>query len=193
MNTKKNERFAETDRRIREAFTEMLLNNKIKQISVREICEATGINRSSFYLHYADMPALMTAVVEEKWTQSVKRIQEEMHGDPHIFSKAYIAATLRETKCEAEFYRAYLQNFGTSEIEKGYQALFENVFKPYLRRLGIKNERRMEYQFEFVKAGYFAVIRKWLLYGCLESPEEMAETLKAGMAAVPEDLPLIFT
>ena len=47
MNTKKNERFAETDRRIRKAFTKMVLNKKTNQISVREICEATGINRLS--------------------------------------------------------------------------------------------------------------------------------------------------
>ena len=26
-----------------------------------------------------------------------------------------------------------------------------------------------------MKAGYFAVTRKWLLYGCPETPEEMAE------------------
>lgn len=46
----------------------MVLNKKTNQISVREICEATGINRSSFYLHYADIPALLTAIVGEKWT-----------------------------------------------------------------------------------------------------------------------------
>lgn len=33
MNTKKNERFAETDRRIRKAFTKMVLNKKTNQIS----------------------------------------------------------------------------------------------------------------------------------------------------------------
>ena len=31
MNTKKNERFAETDRRIRKAFTKMVLNKKTNQ------------------------------------------------------------------------------------------------------------------------------------------------------------------
>ena len=67
----------------------MVLNKKTNQISVREICEATGINRSSFYLHYADIPALITAIVGEKWTESVERIHEEMHGDPNIFSEAY--------------------------------------------------------------------------------------------------------
>ena len=137
MNTKKNERFAETDRRIRKAFTKMVLNKKTNQISVREICEATGINRSSFYLHYADIPALITAIVWEKWTESVERIHEEMHGDPNIFSEAYVAATLREAKRDRAFYRAYFEKFGTAELEKGYQTLFENVFKPFFRRLGI--------------------------------------------------------
>lgn len=109
----------------------MVLNKKTNQISVREICEATGINRSSFYLHYADIPALITAIVWEKWTESVERIHEEMHGDPNIFSEAYVAATLREAKRDRTFYRAYFEKFGTAELEKGYQTLFENVFKPF--------------------------------------------------------------
>lgn len=161
---------------------------KTNQISVREICEATGINCSSFYLHYADIPALITAIVGEKWTESVERIHEEMHGDPNIFSEAYVAATLREAKRDRAFYRAYFEKFGTAELEKGYQTLFENVFKPFFRRLGIESEHCMEYHFEFVKAGYFAVTRKWLLYGCPETPEEMAKIIKRSMAAIPDDL-----
>ena len=82
-------------------------------------CEATGINRSSFYLHYADIPALITAIVEEKWTESVERIHEEMHGDPNIFSEAYVAATLREAKRDRRFTGRILRNFGTAELEKG--------------------------------------------------------------------------
>lgn len=118
MNTKKNERFAETDRRIRKAFTKMVLNKKTNQISVREICEATGINRSSFYLHYADIPALLTAIVEEKWTESVERIHEEMHGDPNIFSEAYVAATLREAKRAGRFTGRILRNSARQNWKK---------------------------------------------------------------------------
>lgn len=167
----------------------MVLNKKTNQISVREICEATGINRSSFYLHYTDVPALMTVIVEEKWAEATKRIQEEMRGDTNIFSEAYVAATLREARRDRAFYRAYFEKFGTAEVEKGYQTLFENVFKPFFRRLGIESEHCMEYHFEFVKAGYFAVTRKWLLYGCPETPEEMAKIIKRSMAAIPDDLP----
>ena len=167
----------------------MVLNKKTNQISVREICEATGINRSSFYLHYTDVPALMTVIVEEKWAEATKRIQEEMRGDTNIFSEAYVAATLREARRDGAFYLAYFEKFGTAEMEKGYQTLFENVFKPYFRLLGIEGEHCMEYHFEFVKAGYFAVTRKWLLYGCPETPEEMAKIIKRSMAAIHDDLP----
>ena len=100
-----------------------------------------------------------------------------------------MAATLREAKRDRAFYRAYFEKFGTAELEKGYQTLFENVFKPFFRQLGIESEHCMEYHFEFVKAGYFAVTRKWLLYGCPETPEEMAKIIKRSMAAIPDDLP----
>lgn len=155
---------------------------------MREICEATGINRSSFYLHYADIPALITAIVWEKWTESVERIHEEMHGDPNIFSEAYVAATLREAKRDRAFYRAYFEKFGTAELEKAIRRCLKtssSLFSAARHR-----ERALHgISFEFVKAGYFAVTRKWLLYGCPETPEEMAKIIKRSMAAIPDDLP----
>lgn len=35
----------------------------------------------------------------------------------------------------------------------------------------------MEYHIEFFKAGMSAIIKKWLLTNCKESPEEMIEIL----------------
>ena len=62
MNQKNNQRFQDTDRRIREYFLSALSEREITKITVQEICAHVGINRSSFYLHYKDVYDLLDAM-----------------------------------------------------------------------------------------------------------------------------------
>ena len=40
---------------IRKAFMDLLKQKPIQSISIRELCETAGINRGTFYTHYADI------------------------------------------------------------------------------------------------------------------------------------------
>lgn len=50
---------------IRKAFTELLRQKPIQDISIRELCAAAGINRGTFYLHYKDIYDLRDQIEEE--------------------------------------------------------------------------------------------------------------------------------
>ena len=50
---------------IRKQFTELLAAKPIQSITVRELCERTGINRSTFYNHYRDVYDLLEKIEEE--------------------------------------------------------------------------------------------------------------------------------
>ncbi|MBP3703929.1 MAG: TetR/AcrR family transcriptional regulator [Clostridia bacterium] len=189
MNQKNNQRFQETDRRIREYFAAALAERDIGRITVNEICQGVGINRSSFYLHYQDVYALLDAVMEEIGRELFVDFDQAAAQAENYFSDEYLIVILRHTKKHAALYRAYIAHVGMGEIEKGYQSLFEGLIKPYLRRLGIESEREMEYYFSFVQAGFFAVMGKWISYGCAETPEEMVRIIRHVMAPIPEGLP----
>ena len=105
------------------------------------------------------------------------------------FSEPYMLVMLKHVQKHAGLYRAYIEHVGMASIEKGYQSLFEGLFKPYFRRLGMESEREMQYYFVFASTGFLAVVRKWLYYGCIETPEEMTRIIRQSMAPIPEDLP----
>lgn len=189
MNQKNNQRFQETDKRIRDFFVKSLEEKNISQITVREICEGVGINRSSFYLHYQDIYAVLEAVCEEIGKEMFEDFNEAALHSQLYFSKEYLLVVLQHVRKHYTLYRAYVENVGMQQIEKGYQILFTEIFKPYFRRLGIESEHRMEYYFQFIKAGFFAVIGQWMRYDCEESPEEMVEIIFQTMAPIPEGLP----
>ena len=50
---------------IRRAFTQLLRVKPVQSISIKELCEAAGINRGTFYLHYRDVNDLLTGIEQE--------------------------------------------------------------------------------------------------------------------------------
>ncbi len=52
MDKKENQRVALTKRLVREALLLLMQKKPINKISIRELCEKAGINRSTFYNHY---------------------------------------------------------------------------------------------------------------------------------------------
>ena len=44
---------------IRKSFMELLKNKPIQNISIKEICDKSGISRGTFYAHYTDIYDLL--------------------------------------------------------------------------------------------------------------------------------------
>lgn len=55
-----------TKNAIKETFLKLLEERPLSQITIKDIVEECGINRNSFYYHYADMPALIEEVMKEE-------------------------------------------------------------------------------------------------------------------------------
>lgn len=54
-----------TRKAIMEAFLGLLEERPLSKITVKDIVEACGINRNTFYYHFEDIPALVEAIVRE--------------------------------------------------------------------------------------------------------------------------------
>ena len=59
MNTKNNQRYQDTEKLIQDTLLSLAQEIEIHKVTVRAICEAAHINRSSFYLHYLDIHDLI--------------------------------------------------------------------------------------------------------------------------------------
>lgn len=60
-----------TEKAIKEAFLTLLDQKPITRISVKDIVEECGINRNSFYYHYADINELVTEIIREEIDNAV--------------------------------------------------------------------------------------------------------------------------
>ena len=70
---KSESRYYATAARMDEAFLTLLAKKDFEYITVKEICEVAGVNRSTFYLHYETMSDLLS--------ESISRINEQLFDD----------------------------------------------------------------------------------------------------------------
>ena len=82
MNKSESKYFA-TAVRMDEAFLTLLERKDFAYITVKELCETAGVNRSTFYLHYETMADLLT--------ESVSHMNEQFLAYMKKDSEAFMA------------------------------------------------------------------------------------------------------
>lgn len=163
MNVKNNKRRRESVEKIEKSFIKMLQNKEINQISVTDICNDTGLNRSTFYANFLDIYDLADKLrekLEEDFSRQFKRKEEKnaITMFRHIYDNQL-------------FYKTYFK-LGYDEKHKIF-IYDEEMAEKYLVSKNVK------YHIEFFRNGLNAIIKMWLNTGCRETPEEMNEILKA--------------
>lgn len=176
MNTANNQRFQETEERIVNALLGLLGEGmEPEKITVRRICEACGINRSSFYLHFVDVVDLMVKI-DRRYAEAVRGIFTAQGHHWNIGERfAYFFQFVRDHRA---FYEPYLAQcpdihlLSVTLTERELQGI-----QQISRERGFRSEGELRYHQAFFRAGIAAILRAWIAGGCAESPEEMADIL----------------
>ena len=167
MNVKNNKRRRESQEKIERAFIELLQTREIKDITVSDIIKMTELNRSTFYANYLDIYDLA-----DKTRENLEKEFSNLFADYDYFNDRSGALKMfmhiRENQL---FYKTYFKLcYDDKHLISIYDA--RRAEKEHINR-------NLKYHIEFFRNGLNAIIKMWLAGGCAESPEEMAEVLKA--------------
>lgn len=186
MNKPNNRRSQETDEAIiRSAFVLFAEEKKpVNKITVREICEMAGINRSTFYAHYLDVYDLFERVERHMAEMANEMLFSHTSSDNWNF-RAGIESVFSFILQYKEFYQLYFSQF--SRIDHIIQVMSQ----PYQRQIeqlknqdmgyGIQGEAT--YQYDIFTAGISALLHRWLDNGCRESPAQLFEVFARAFGA----------
>lgn len=174
MNTKNNQRFQENERKIRECFISLLDTTDIDRMTVRMICEGTGLHRSTFYTHYTDIYDLLEQTERFMNAELYARIKAPMQEENFYRNPAFFVEFLNYMKDHRTFYHACLKKRNTFPIQEGAKELFETIIKPACIQKGICDEEEMYYYFTFYQAGITMIYKRWIDKGCTEPAETIA-------------------
>lgn len=178
MNTTNNARFQSTHTLIKSVFLELCQHSSAEKISVREICEKAQINRSSFYLHFADIYTLMDELNRDM-TEQIKYIMIQSFNTDSVSMKQTFIKLFQFLSDNQSFFSSIYRNRRSSvrDLNITLDEPFRSRIITAGRFFGFESEQEIRYHSLFFFAGFSAIVEEWLLNGCRESPEYLSEML----------------
>lgn len=171
MNTPNNKRRQDSRRRMETALVRLLQDRELGKITVKEICAAAEVNRTTFYANYLDIYDLADAVQKsmEETVLGLYSEEQERQTRRHDFTK--LVYHIKENPI---FYKTYFK------LNVGDQLRFGAYD---IKDAAAYYDRHVDYHIEFFRHGFNAVIKMWLSRDCAESPEEIIDIIKSEYGA----------
>ncbi len=156
-------------------------------ITVKEICQKAGVNRSTFYLHYETMEDLLNETIEYMGKKVMDNYSNEQVIQKEkistcsldeliLISPKYLIPYLQFIKDNKKFYKVAYSQPKLLKAQDISSYLYKSFFLPILVRFNVPEKER-KYRISFSLNGISAVIMDWVKGDCKESVEEMTEIL----------------
>ena len=171
------------------ALISLLKKKPFEYITVSEICETAGINRSTFYLHYETIGDLLCETARyliddflSYFSNDVKSISFNLIDcelDELVFIRdKYLTPYLTYIKEHEEVFGTALSHNKTFGFEDVYKRMYDNIFNPILDRFHYPQSDR-QYVMMYYLNGINAIILEWLKHGCDKSIKEVSDIISA--------------
>ena len=188
----KNEsKYFNTAIRMDEALITLLEKKDFAYITIKEICDAAGVNRSTFYLHYENTSDLLKETTRYMIDKHLayydidrKRMSlqfETCKREELLFiTDEYLVPYLTFIKDNQRLFRVSIKQFNSLNMAEVYSKMFEHIFSPILERFRVPEKERA-YVMKFYLTGVFAIVMEWLDKNC---SDDMATVIKVIMDCV---------
>lgn len=184
----KNEsKYFNTANKMHDALIQILDRKDFEYISVKEICEAAGVNRSTFYLHYDNLNDLLSETVEAAYKDFFARyselpeakglrIEDKKSEELFLITPQFLSPYLDFVKENRRLFRLMNEKTDVLGSEKMYGNWFKNIFGPILTKFGVPKEEQ-PYIMIFYMKGLIGMVTEWVNNDCSTSKEVMMEII----------------
>lgn len=187
MNKSESKYFA-TAARMDEAFLELIEKKDFAYITVKEICEKAGVNRSTFYLHYETVGDLLEESVRHIIDRFVefmpydtadflKKLNECPIEELYLITPEYLTPYLTYIKEHRRIFRTSVEQAAALRMYDAYTDLNRYILTPILNRYKVPAEDQ-NYILQFHIQGIMAVINEWLKTDCADSIEHVISVIQ---------------
>ena len=184
----KNEsKYFNTAIRMDEALITLLEKKDFEYITIKEICDTAGVNRSTFYLHYENTSDLLKETTRymidkhlayyEIDKRSISLQFETCKREELLFiTDEYLAPYLTFIKDNQRLLKVSVKRFHLMNMDEVYGRMFEHIFSPILACFGVP-EAEYAYVMKFYLTGVFAIIMEWLNNNCSDDMKTIIKVI----------------
>ena len=184
----KNEsKYFNTAIKMNEALISLLEKKDFAYITIKEICDVAGVNRSTFYLHYENTSDLLKETTEyilnkhfAYYSADVNDISCELEtsskGKLVYITSEYLIPYLTFIRENRRIFKVAIKKFDSMHMNEVYARMFTHIFNPILARFNVPEEER-RYIMKFYLTGIFAVFMEWLNNDCYEDMNSIVKII----------------
>ena len=169
------------------ALIALLDKKDFELITVKEICDTAGVNRSTFYLHYDNINDLLSEAVEAVYKNFLGHFGDlntegistaEKNGDElFLVTPKYLMPYLEFVEENQKlFYLMYEKN-EMMGAEKMYETWFKTIFGPILTKFKVPDKEQPFIMIFYLK-GIIGVVTEWVRKGCTETTDEIISIIQ---------------
>lgn len=184
---KSQSKYFNTAVRFDKALLALLDKKPFEFITISEICEEAGVNRSTFYLHYENTSDLLEETLKYVLDEFVSYFSVDMrnietqYADNDLqelvfINEQYLVPYLTYIKEHQRIFLSVVSQPLTFHAEELDRRLFDNIFNPVLERFHYPADTR-KYVMRFYLNGLTAILTEWLKDGCQKSIEEISSII----------------
>ncbi len=166
-----------------EALIYLLEVKDIEYITVKEICNKAGVNRSTFYLHYESINDLLEETLtyinkkfmdcfNENSKEFIEKINSSSLEELKLIERKYLEPYLNFIKENKKIFKASFHNPTRMSVENKYIHLKKYILLPILERFNVP-EKEKNYLLAFYVNGIIAIIKEWIDQDCKDSIEDI--------------------
>lgn len=172
-----------------EAFLLLLEQKEYDTITVKEICQKAGVNRSTFYLHYETMNDLLektVGMINDCFIASLSSVPTDDPSKVVLTSEKYLRPYLNFIKENRRAYKVIHQKDHLFDCQKTFESFYQSIFSPALTHFGV-SEKDKKYVFAFYTQGMVAIIGKWLEDNCRDDIDMIIDLIMKHTMAYGRD------
>ena len=184
----KNEsKYFNTAIRMDEALITLLEKKDFEYITIKEICDTAGVNRSTFYLHYENTSDLLketTRYIIDKHLSYYELDKQQISlqfgtckREKLVFvTEEYLIPYLTFIKENQRLFKVSIKEFHSMNMDEVYGRMFEHIFSPILARFCVPEIER-SYVMKFYLTGVFAIVMEWLDKSCFDDMKTVVKII----------------
>jgi AcrR family transcriptional regulator len=159
---------------IRESLMDLMKTRSVSDISVKEICAAADISRSTFYAHYKDQYDLLKKIEDEILEKTNAILNKYSYKSTKSEARQMLEEILHYITCnKSSIYVLFSEN-GDINFQK---SLFSSIYKTNILKIfteKMPDEKTREYYFMFVAVGSIGLIYHWIKTNINKPVDELA-------------------
>lgn len=170
-----------------EALLLILENKDYEFITVKEICQKAGVNRSTFYLHYESMNDLLEEAIEminQKFYSTFnvnptfiqENIKNKNKDNLILITSEYLTPYLKFVCEHKKLFKLTISKPYLLKSVDAFSFMNKKYFAPIMSVFGIEKDIQT-YMIKYYINGIIAIVNEWLKNDCDKSIEEIIDII----------------